>query len=178
MWREGGRGGERGMREVHAQILLPCACQILCSLCGTCFFIFSPLPLPSFLFSLPSLSPSHHPLHPPHPISSQDNMDEMPAAMLLVGNKVDLHETNEREVSTETGETFAKVGETKELACRLMSMCNHNRLRESVHLLVFNLPYHDGQISLRIFGHLKASLSKGLCNLISVSCPSLSLPCS
>ena len=166
------------MREVHAQILLPCACQILCSLCGTCFFIFSPLPLPSFLFSLPSLSPSHHPLHPPHPISSQDNMDEMPAAMLLVGNKVDLHETNEREVSTETGETFAKVGETKELACRLMSMCNHNRLRESVHLLVFNRPYHDGQISLRIFGHLKASLSKGLCNLISVSCPSLSLPCS
>ena len=36
-------------------------------------------------------------------------MDEMPAAMLLVGNKVDLDEMNEREVSTETGETFAKV---------------------------------------------------------------------
>ena len=41
--------------------------------------------------------------------SIQDNMDEMPAAMLLVGNKVDLDETNEREVSTETGETFAKM---------------------------------------------------------------------
>lgn len=40
----------------------------------------------------------------------QDNMKEMPIGMLLVGNKVDLEEQNEREVSTETGETFAKVG--------------------------------------------------------------------
>lgn len=28
---------------------------------------------------------------------------------MLVGNKVDLEESSEREVSTETGETFAKV---------------------------------------------------------------------
>jgi len=41
--------------------------------------------------------------------SIQENVDEMPAAMLLVGNKVDLEETNEREVSTESGESFAKV---------------------------------------------------------------------
>ena len=53
-----------------------------------------PLPLSYSLLSSPS---------------SQDNMGEMPAAMLLVGNKVDLDEINEREVSTETGETFAKV---------------------------------------------------------------------
>ena len=33
----------------------------------------------------------------------------MPAAMCLVGNKQDLDEMKEREVSTETGETFAKV---------------------------------------------------------------------
>jgi hypothetical protein len=33
----------------------------------------------------------------------------MPGAMMLVGNKVDLEESSEREVSTETGETFAKV---------------------------------------------------------------------
>ena len=39
----------------------------------------------------------------------QDNVEEMPGAMMLVGNKVDLEESNEREVSTETGETFAKV---------------------------------------------------------------------
>ena len=58
------------------------------------------------------LSPlSSSPCPPYLPPSSQDNMDEMPAAMLLVGNKVDLHEANEREVSTETGETFAKVGD-------------------------------------------------------------------
>ena len=37
-------------------------------------------------------------------------MDEPPAALLLVGNKVDLEDTgNQREVLTETGETFAKV---------------------------------------------------------------------
>ena len=39
----------------------------------------------------------------------QDNVEEMPGAMMLVGNKVDLEESSEREVSTETGETFAKV---------------------------------------------------------------------
>lgn len=39
----------------------------------------------------------------------QDSVQEMPAAMCLVGNKEDLDESNEREVSTETGETFAKV---------------------------------------------------------------------
>ena len=61
------------------------------------FSPFFPLLL-ALLISLPSL---------------QDNMDEMPAAMLLVGNKVDLHEANEREVSTETGETFAKVGDKR-----------------------------------------------------------------
>lgn len=32
-----------------------------------------------------------------------------PAAMVLVGNKIDLEETGEREVLTETGENFAKV---------------------------------------------------------------------
>lgn len=31
---------------------------------------------------------------------------------MLVGNKVDLEESSEREVSTETGETFAKVSYT------------------------------------------------------------------
>ena len=36
-------------------------------------------------------------------------MEQMPPGMLLVGNKQDLDEQNEREVSTETGETFAKV---------------------------------------------------------------------
>lgn len=39
----------------------------------------------------------------------QENVEEMPGAMMLVGNKVDLEESSEREVSTETGETFAKV---------------------------------------------------------------------
>ena len=46
-----------------------------------------------------------------HPIP-QDNMDEMPGALLLVGNKTDLSEAGsgyQREVSRETGETFAKV---------------------------------------------------------------------
>lgn len=38
---------------------------------------------------------------------SQENAEEVPAAMCLVGNKQDL--IGEREVSTETGETFAKV---------------------------------------------------------------------
>lgn len=37
-------------------------------------------------------------------------MEEQPAAMCLVGNKLDLDDVKEREVSTETGETFAKVG--------------------------------------------------------------------
>ena len=37
-------------------------------------------------------------------------MEEPPSALLLVGNKVDLDDTNQREVLTETGETFAKVG--------------------------------------------------------------------
>lgn len=36
-------------------------------------------------------------------------MEEMPAAMCLIGNKMDLDDVKEREVSTETGETFAKV---------------------------------------------------------------------
>lgn len=42
-------------------------------------------------------------------MSVQENVEEMPGAMMLVGNKVDLEESSEREVSTETGETFAKV---------------------------------------------------------------------
>lgn len=33
----------------------------------------------------------------------------MPGALCLVGNKQDLDERSEREVSAETGETFAKV---------------------------------------------------------------------
>ena len=36
-------------------------------------------------------------------------MDEPPAGLLLVGNKADLDEGGQREVLTETGETFAKV---------------------------------------------------------------------
>ena len=40
--------------------------------------------------------------------------DEMPPGMLLVGNKHDLDEQNEREVSLETGKTFARVGPLKE----------------------------------------------------------------
>ena len=44
--------------------------------------------------------------------SIHDNTDAPPAAMVLVGNKVDLEESGEREVSTETGETFAKVWTT------------------------------------------------------------------
>ena len=42
----------------------------------------------------------------------QDNMDEMPGALVLVGNKTDLADVDsgyQREVSRETGETFAKV---------------------------------------------------------------------
>ena len=39
----------------------------------------------------------------------QENVDQMPAGLMLIGNKQDLDEVNEREVSTETGETFAKV---------------------------------------------------------------------
>ena len=39
----------------------------------------------------------------------QDNTDQMPSGLLLVGNKVDLDDQGEREVSVETGETFAKV---------------------------------------------------------------------
>lgn len=44
--------------------------------------------------------------------SIHENTDFLPAAMILVGNKVDLEECGEREVSTETGETFAKVRTT------------------------------------------------------------------
>ena len=44
----------------------------------------------------------------------QDNVEEMPGAMMLVGNKVDLEESSEREVSMETGETFAKVERERE----------------------------------------------------------------
>lgn len=39
-------------------------------------------------------------------------MEEMPGALLLIGNKSDLSEDSaaqQREVSRETGETFAKV---------------------------------------------------------------------
>ena len=39
----------------------------------------------------------------------QENVDQMPTGLMLIGNKHDLDEMNEREVSTETGETFAKV---------------------------------------------------------------------
>ena len=43
----------------------------------------------------------------------QENMEEMPGAIILVGNKTDLPEeagtSYQREVSRETGETFAKV---------------------------------------------------------------------
>ncbi len=41
----------------------------------------------------------------------QENVGEIPSSLCLVGNKLDLDldGTNEREVSTETGETFAKV---------------------------------------------------------------------
>lgn len=42
-------------------------------------------------------------------ISFQENAEESPAAMCLVGNKQDMDAMKEREVSTETGETFAKV---------------------------------------------------------------------
>ena len=43
----------------------------------------------------------------------QENVDQMPTGLMLIGNKKDLEEQNEREVSTETGETFAKVRERK-----------------------------------------------------------------
>lgn len=36
-------------------------------------------------------------------------MDQMPTGLMLIGNKQDLDDQNEREVATETGETFAKV---------------------------------------------------------------------
>ena len=39
----------------------------------------------------------------------QENAEESPAAMCLVGNKHDMEDLKEREVSVETGETFAKV---------------------------------------------------------------------
>ena len=42
----------------------------------------------------------------------QENVEDMPAAMCLVGNKQDLDAVKEREVSTETGETFAKVSQS------------------------------------------------------------------
>lgn len=41
--------------------------------------------------------------------SIQENVDKMPTGLMLIGNKQDLDEQNEREVSTETGETFAKI---------------------------------------------------------------------
>ncbi|XP_019848798.1 PREDICTED: ras and EF-hand domain-containing protein-like isoform X2 [Amphimedon queenslandica] len=41
--------------------------------------------------------------------SMQDNMDKLPACLLLVGNKVDLEHNEKREVLSETGETFAKI---------------------------------------------------------------------
>jgi hypothetical protein len=44
-----------------------------------------------------------------HLIFLKENAEENPAAMCLVGNKHDLDVLSEREVSTETGETFAKV---------------------------------------------------------------------
>ena len=43
------------------------------------------------------------------PSLPQENVDQMPTGLMLIGNKQDLDEMNEREVSTETGETFAKV---------------------------------------------------------------------
>ena len=52
--------------------------------------------------------PLPHPFLPP-----QENTDEMPVGMLLVGNKTDLGEQDEREVSTETGETFSKVSSVR-----------------------------------------------------------------
>ena len=39
----------------------------------------------------------------------QQSVSVLPAAMLLVGNKLDLDEFAEREVSTQTGQDFAKV---------------------------------------------------------------------
>ena len=39
----------------------------------------------------------------------QENMDQLPTCLLLVGNKVDLEGNFKREVLSETGETFAKV---------------------------------------------------------------------
>jgi hypothetical protein len=39
----------------------------------------------------------------------QNNMESFPTCLLLVGNKLDLEEMNERKVLYETGYTFAKV---------------------------------------------------------------------
>lgn len=39
-------------------------------------------------------------------------MDKVPTTLLLVGNKVDLDEYNQREVLHDTGEKFAKVQKT------------------------------------------------------------------
>lgn len=41
--------------------------------------------------------------------SIQENVDQMPTGLMLIGNKQDLDDQNEREVATETGETFAKI---------------------------------------------------------------------
>ena len=49
-------------------------------------------------------------------------MDEMPGALILVGNKTDLPDEgteHQREVSRETGETFAKV---LTIACCYMTL--------------------------------------------------------
>ena len=42
----------------------------------------------------------------------QNNMDEVPTSLLLVGNKTDLDDYSQREVLYETGENFAKVWRT------------------------------------------------------------------
>jgi GTPase SAR1 family protein len=41
--------------------------------------------------------------------SIENNMESFPTCLLLVGNKLDLEEMNERKVLYETGYTFAKV---------------------------------------------------------------------
>ena len=54
----------------------------------------------------------------------QENVDQMPTGLMLIGNKKDLEEQNEREVSTETGETFAKVRENKILRFFCCEICS------------------------------------------------------
>ena len=55
---------------------------------------------------------------------------------MLVGNKVDLEESSEREVSTETGETFAKVSYT--FHCTHTHTCNN-----SIDLRYYQLCLHQ-----------------------------------